>query len=127
MKQILIVGLGGCLGVIARYKLGGLLLHHTADWRFPLSTFAVNVLGCFLAGLAAGLVEHHGYFSSDARILIFSGILGGFTTFSAFGLDAVFLIRRDEALIAFGYVMLSVVCGAAALWLGILATLPRTT
>ena len=124
MKQILLVGLGGCLGDIARYKFGGFVLHLTSDWRFPLSTFAVNVLGCFLAGLAAGLIEHHGWFSPEVRVFIFAGVLGGFTTFSAFGVDAVFLLRRHEFPTALGYVLLSVVCGMAAVWLGVLAV-PR--
>ena len=54
MKHALIVGLGGCLGSIARYKLGGLILHHSGSGRFPWSTFAVNISGCFAAGLLAG-------------------------------------------------------------------------
>jgi hypothetical protein len=51
MYQILIVGIGGFLGSVARYKLGGLVLHHTVDWRFPLATFVVNVVGCVVAGV----------------------------------------------------------------------------
>jgi CrcB protein len=121
MRQILLVGLGGCLGSIARYKLGGLILHHTADWRFPLGTFTVNVLGCLVAGLVAGLVERQHWFSPDTRILLFSGVLGGFTTFSAFGVDTVFLLRRGQVAVAAAYVAASLVCGCAALWLAMKA------
>jgi fluoride exporter len=117
MQQILLVGLGGFLGSIARYKLGGLVLHHTMDWRFPLGTFVVNVLGCIVAGILAGLVERHSLFSPDTRVLLFTGLIGGFTTFSAFGVETVYLLRRGEAAVAIAYVALSLLCGFGALWL----------
>jgi fluoride exporter len=116
--QILLVGLGGCLGSIARYKLGGLVLHHTMDWRFPLPTFIVNVLGCLVAGVLSGLVVRQEWFSADARLFLFTGILGGFTTFSAFGVETVYLLRRGEVAIAFAYVALSLLGGLGALWVG---------
>jgi CrcB protein len=118
MKAILLVALGGALGSAARYKLSGWVLHHTVDWRFPAGTFAVNVLGCLVAGVLAGLAEKYDFFSVDARLLLFTGILGGFTTFSAFGLETMFLIRRGEWLIAGSNVAVSVIAGLAALWLG---------
>ena len=118
MNGILLVALGGALGSVARLKLSGLLLHHTIDWRFPAGTFAVNVLGCLVAGVLAGLAEKYDYFSADTRLFLFTGILGGFTTFSAFGLETMFLIRRGEWLIAGSNVVLSVIAGLAALWLG---------
>ena len=118
MKQALIVGLGGLVGSMARYKVGGVILHHSASWRFPLSTFVVNVVGCFVIGLLAALVEHRDYFSADARLFLFTGLLGGFTTFSAFGYEGVFLLRRGEIAIAAAYAALSLVCGFAAVRLG---------
>jgi fluoride exporter len=125
MKQVLLVGLGGCVGSIARYKLGGWVLHHHAeDWRFPVGTFLVNVLGCLAAGILGGLVERQHWFSPDIRLLLFTGFLGGFTTFSAFGVETVFLLRRGEVWVALGYVLSSVICGLAFLWLGMLA-IPR--
>lgn len=117
MLQIVLVGLGGCLGSIARYKLSGLVLHKAIDWRFPLGTFVVNVLGCIVVGLLAGLVERHGWFSADTRIFLFTGVLGGFTTFSAFGIETVYLLRRGDVAIAFAYVALSLLCGLGAMWL----------
>jgi CrcB protein len=119
MKQMLMVGLGGFIGSIGRYKLGGVILHHTASWRFPLSTFAVNVLGCFVIGALAALVEHRDLFSADTRLFLFTGLLGGFTTFSAFGYEGVFLLRRGEIGIALAYAGLSVLCGVAAVWLAL--------
>ena len=119
MKQIILVGLGGFLGSVGRYKLGGFILHHTADWRFPMSTFIVNVAGCFVIGLLSGLAEKHDFFSADVRLLFFPGILGGFTTFSAFSYEGLYLLRRGEPLIACLYALLSVTCGLLAVWIGI--------
>jgi len=119
MKQALIVGLGGFIGSIGRYQLGGFVLHHSASWRFPLGTFVVNVIGCFVIGALAALVEHRDFFSPDTRLFLFTGLLGGFTTFSAFGYEGVFLIRRGEIGIALAYAGLSVVCGLAAVWVAL--------
>jgi hypothetical protein len=57
MKQVLWVGVGGFIGAIARFKIGGFVLHHSEQWRFPLSTFCINVSGCFILGALAGLAE----------------------------------------------------------------------
>jgi fluoride exporter len=124
MKQILLVGLGGGIGAISRYKLGAWILHHSVDWRFPLGTFVVNVLGCLVAGVLAGLVERHDFFSPDTRLLLFTGLLGGFTTFSAFGVETVFLLKRGEIAVAVAYVVGSVLIGLALLWLG-MASVPH--
>jgi len=124
MRQIFLVGLGGCIGSIARYKLSGFVLHHTLDWRFPLGTFVVNIVGCVVAGLVAGLVERQEWFSPDARIFLLSGLLGGFTTFSAFGVDTVFLLRRGELGLSLAYVASSVLFGCAALWL-VMSSVPH--
>ena len=119
MKHILLVGLGGALGSILRWKLSGAILHHTPDWRFPLGTFAVNVLGCLVAGVLAALVIKLDLLSADARLFLFTGLLGGFTTFSAFGVETVYLLRRHEHGVVFAYVTLSVLCGIAILWLAL--------
>ena len=119
LKQIFIVALGGAIGSVARYKLGGFALHHTQSWDFPVSTFSVNMIGCFIIGLLAALVEHHDLFSQSLRLLLFTGVLGGFTTFSAFGYESVFLLRRGLLSTATGYVLFSVVCGLGAVLAGI--------
>lgn len=127
MKNILLVGLGGFIGSVARYKLAGWVLHHTIQQKFPFSTFAINVTGCLLAGILAGLVEKHDLFNADTRILLFTGLLGGFTTFSAFGLETAYLLRRGEPWIAALYAGASVLLGITAVWVGIKAVslLPR--
>jgi CrcB protein len=125
MKGILLVALGGAIGSVTRFKLSGYILHHTIDWRFPAGTFAVNVVGCLVAGILAGLAEKHDLISPDARLLVFTGILGGFTTFSAFGLETMFLLKRGEVAVAAANVVLSVVAGLIALWLGLAAVPAR--
>ena len=121
LKQIFMVALGGAIGSVARYKLGGFALHHTQSWDFPVSTFSVNVIGCFVIGVLAALVEHHDLFSPSVRLLLFTGLLGGFTTFSAFGYESIFLLRRGLLSVAAGYVTLSVVCGLGAVIAGLKA------
>lgn len=112
------VGAGGLLGAVGRYKLGGYILHHTAAWRFPISTFTVNVVGCFLMGILAGLAEK-GRFGQELRLFLLPGLLGGFTTFSAFAHEGVFLIQRGQSHIALAYMAASVSCGLAGVWLGL--------
>jgi CrcB protein len=119
LKALLLVAIGGAAGSVARYKLSGFVLHHTIDWRFPAGTFLVNVLGCLVAGVLAGLAEKHELLSPETRLLLFTGVLGGFTTFSAFGLETVFLLRRGETLVAGANIILSVLAGLAALWIGL--------
>jgi CrcB protein len=127
MNAILVVGFGGFVGSVARYLLGGWVLHETVQARFPWSTFAVNVTGCLVAGFLAGGVERFDWFTPQVRLLLFTGLLGGFTTFSAFGIDTWFLLRRGETGIAFAYVAASVVVGLAAVWIGlrVVALVPR--
>jgi len=119
VKQLLLVGIGGGIGAIARWKLGGLILHHTTEWRFPLATFIVNFAGCLVGGILAGLVAKRDLFAADTRVFLFTGLLGGFTTFSAFSLETVYLLRRKDIAVALGYVLLSVVGGIAAFWIAL--------
>jgi len=119
VKQTLLVGLGGLIGSIARYRLSGFVLHRSEQWRFPLSTFCVNVLGCFVLGALLGFAEKHAFLTANTRLFLFTGLLGGFTTFSAFGAEGINLMRRGEWATACLYATLSVLCGFAAVWLGI--------
>jgi CrcB protein len=121
MKDLLIVAAGGGLGSMARYLLSGFALHRALNWQFPLGTFAVNVLGCLLVGVLGGLVVKHDLLSGEARLFLFTGIAGGFTTFSAFGLETFHLLRKGETGIAVAYVLLSVLVGLLVLWAGFAA------
>jgi len=118
MKSILLVALGGALGSVTRFKISGWILHNSINWRFPLSTFMVNMIGCLVIGLLAGLAAKDNFFSENARVFLFTGIVGGFTTFSAFELDAFFLLKKGDVLVAGGYLMLSIFIGLLALWIG---------
>lgn len=113
------------MGSVARHLLSGWMLQHTVEWRFPAGTFLVNILGCFAVGVLSGLAVKHDLFAADARLFLFTGVAGGFTTFSAFGLETFYLLRRHEPLVAGGYVVASVVIGILLLWLGFLAATSR--
>ena len=119
MGNLLLVGFGGAIGAMARYLVGGWVLHHTIQERLPWGTLAVNLLGCLAIGLLAGAAERFEILTPEARLFLITGVLGGFTTFSAFGYDTVFLLRRGEALVAAGYVGASGGLGIAAVWLGL--------
>ena len=118
MKQALIVGFGGFLGTIARWLLGGFILHRAPNLKFPLGTFTINILGCLLIGLLAGFAERRGSFSPELRLFLFTGICGGFTTFSAFAHENVFLLRRGEMATSLLYITGSVIAGLLAVWIG---------
>lgn len=118
MMNILIVGAGGAVGAVSRYLLGGWILHHTIAEKFPWSTFTVNALGCLAIGVLSGFVERLEWFTPQMRLLLFTGLLGGFTTFSAFGLETVYLLRRGELVVAGAYVLASMCVCIAAVWAG---------
>lgn len=86
---------------------------------FPLATLGVNISGSFAMGLLAGWLARHGQGAEDARLLLGVGVLGGFTTFSAFSLEAVQLFQRGEAGMAALYVVLSITGGIAGLVIGL--------
>jgi CrcB protein len=127
MQAILLVGLGGFLGSVARYGLASYVLQAAGPHRFPFGTFAVNLLGCLVAGLLAGCAERYEVIGPEARLFLFTGLLGGFTTFSAFGLEATNLIRRGDLGTAALYVSGSVSLGLIAVGLGfwVVSLLPR--
>jgi fluoride exporter len=115
MMAWLLVALGGGLGACARFALSGWLMPYTIQEKFPWPTFSVNVLGCLIAGALFALGEKHHLMSPNLRLFLFTGLLGGFTTFSAFGVETFFLLRRGDYLIAGAYVLGSVAIGLLAL------------
>lgn len=122
MHPVLAVGAGGFLGSVLRYKLGGVVLHHALGARFPLATLLVNVLGCLAAGVLAGWAESRsllpGGLGPTARLFLLTGFCGGFTTFSAFGLETMHLLRRHAPALAGLNVALSVLGGLGGIWIG---------
>jgi CrcB protein len=121
MRDVLLVGAGGFVGAAARHLLGTWLMFASGQDRFPLGTLVINVLGCALIGVFASFAEHLPALNGPARLLLVTGVLGGFTTFSAFGLETMLMLRRGDALPAALYVAASVLLGLAAVWLGMKA------
>lgn len=118
MVNILLVGAGGFVGATARYLVSG-WIHRMAPYiGFPMGTLAVNVLGCFLIGLAGGVAESRQILGPEARSLLVIGVLGAFTTYSTFGYETLALVREVEVAKAFLNIGLHLVLGLAAVWLG---------
>lgn len=115
MHPIFPVMLGGALGAAARYLTATSLGTRASGW--PLGTFSVNLLGGLLMGVLAALVLR-GHASEGARLFLGVGVLGGFTTFSAFSLEGFQLIARGQWLLAAIYALASVLGSIAALALG---------
>ena len=117
LTRLLLVGVGGFLGSVLKYLLGG-WVQTVFGGRFPLGTLAVNVLGCFLIGLLMGVAEFRSP-HSPARLFAVVGLLGGFTTFSAFSYDTV-EIWDVSSFSAVLNVTASVGLGLTATWLGLM-------
>jgi fluoride exporter len=118
MTNILLVGAGGFIGSVLRYLLGGMVQSSMKRLDFPYGTLAVNLIGCFVIGLLAQYAESRGAFSTEWRSFIFIGILGGFTTFSAFGNETVNLARESFITNALLNVGANVILGLLAVFLG---------
>jgi CrcB protein len=93
-------------------------MHATGAPRFPLATLTVNVTGCLAIGVLAGLAENAHLFSPAVRLFLFTGVLGGYTTFSAFAYETFFLAREHAWVSAAGNVLAQVALGLAAVWIG---------
>jgi CrcB protein len=109
------VAMGGAIGAAARYALSSWLLPYSLSSKFPWPTFAVNVLGCLMAGVLMAVMSKYEWNTPGVRLFLLTGVLGGFTTFSAFGLETFELIKRGEPAMALLYVAASVLAGVAAL------------
>ena len=117
MVKLLIIGLGGFLGAVARYGLSGLVARHTKG-DFPLGTLAVNVAGCLLIGAAMYLSEDRALVSRNLHLFITIGLLGAFTTFSTFGYETLELLKDRQFLFAAISTAANVILGLGAVWLG---------
>jgi CrcB protein len=116
------VALGGAIGSVLRYQAGRWITHWLgvqAVTQFPWATLAVNALGSVLMGLLAGWLARHGPGGEELRLLLGVGMLGGFTTFSAFSLEMVLLIQRGQLGYAALYLALSVALGVTGLVFGL--------
>lgn len=113
-----IIGLGGFLGALLRYGLGGWIHRRLPLTTFPIGTLIVNLIGCLAIGVLAGLVQSRQLLGPQARLFALIGLLGGFTTFSTFGWETVAMLRDGENLRAVVNVGGHVIAGLALVWLG---------
>ena len=118
MKIILLIGTGSFIGGVFRYLLSLLIQAKTAS-PFPLPTLTVNVIGCFLIGIVIGIFDK-GQLSQEWKLFLATGVLGGFTTFSAFSNETIILFREGHAGNALLYITTSVILGLLATYIAYL-------
>jgi CrcB protein len=118
-KKLLLIALAGGLGALARYALSG-LVQNLAGRDFPWGTASVNVLGCLLFGLCWGAFEERWAIGGEARMIIFVGFMGAFTTFSTYVFETGQLLRDAQWWPALGNVALQNILGAGGLLSGVL-------
>ena len=116
IATIAAVGLGGAIGAVLRY-LFGTALQNIYPSNFPYQTIAINIIGSLIMGLLIGLMAFRWSAPPELRAFLTVGVLGGFTTFSAFSLDAVLMIETGQWRNAFLYIVLSVLLSTGALFL----------
>lgn len=118
MSNFLFVGVGGFMGAILRYVVAMAVQTQLSFLGIPIGTLAVNIGGCLLFGFLGALSASQDIFSAQTRLLIFTGFLGSFTTFSTFGNDTVLLAQGERYDLAFLYVMLHLILGFGAVLIG---------
>ena len=117
MKIIAAIGIGSCIGGISRYLLSQFIQNKFLS-TFPFGTLGVNIIACFLIGIVFGLSDR-GNLTMEWRLFLATGILGGFSTFSAFSNETVSLLRDGQIWQAFTYIACSVLIGLLATFTGI--------
>ncbi len=118
-RNLILVGIGSCIGGISRY-LSQLLVQKHYPSSFPLGTLSVNIIGCFFIGIIYALADKGNIMSPATRLLLATGFCGGFTTFSSFAYENISLMRDGEFFYTSLYILLSVIIGLVAVYLGIL-------
>lgn len=118
MERLFLVGLGGFIGSVARYTMGGAIARMKQGSSFPLETLVINIFGCLLIGFLAALAESRGVFTGTTRAFLLIGVLGGFTTFSTFGYETFQMLRDGQFTSAAVSSGLQVGLGICAVWAG---------
>lgn len=121
MIHFLAVFIGGGCGTLFRFYVVFKFTHSVSILSSSVATMSINIVGCFLIGILHTLLTH--YMCTDwLKLLLISGVLGGFTTFSTFGLDAVMMMQTHQASAMLMYLLVSVFGGLGAVWCGIYLT-----
>lgn len=125
MINVLLVGAGGFIGAVARY---GVIVGvgKFVNPAFPWGVLTANIVGSLLIGILAGIGESRHVFSTEARLFLFIGALGGFTTFSSITNDTIALVRASNYTAALGNIALSLILGLAAVAIGYALTKAAT-
>lgn len=118
IQNILFVGVGSFIGGIGRYLISQFMQTKFVG-AFPYGTLTINVIGCFLIGIVFG-ISSKGNLNHTWQLFLTTGILGGFTTFSAFSIETLNLLREGNIWVGVLYLSLSIVLGLGATFLGIL-------
>jgi len=118
LKIILIVAIGGAIGSVCRFLTSVFIQKYTATF-FPLATFIANILGCLLIGIAVGLLEKNNLTNSLVKWFFITGFCGGYTTFSAFGMESIALFQNQQSGLALANIGLSIIFGLLAVWFGL--------
>lgn len=116
--QLLIVGTGGFIGSVLRFAIGGAIQRVLPMAGFPFGILIVNVLGCGAIGVVTGFADSRDVVTAEMRLFVAVGVLGGFTTFSAFANDGVAMIRDHAFGEAIATIALHVIVCFAAVWFG---------
>jgi CrcB protein len=118
MIGVVLVGAGSLIGGVLRYGLATWVHKLLDNPGFPYGTLAVNTSGCLLIGFLVGLAEARSFFNPEVRLFMLVGIFGGFTTFSSFALETLFLARYGNILAALANVGLQLFLGLLSVWVG---------
>ncbi len=118
MHNILVVGIGGFLGSVLRYLISGYVQNVSQSISFPYGTLSVNILGCLMIGIISQLVDLQIGITSETRLFMMVGVLGGFTTFSAFGNEAINLLQDQRFFLSFMYIASHLFICLSAVFIG---------